>query len=89
MGLSIDEKLLEKAFNISTELKVSGDRKVCDGIYIEDIAVIKYSDTKQIIHEALKKQREICAEQYAVELKGYKHFIYLTILNAPEPELGE
>ena len=59
------------------------------GVYKTYVRVIPISDAKQIIHEALKKQREICAEQYAVELKGYKHFIYLTILNAPEPELGE
>ena len=66
--MTIDEKLLEKAFNTSTELKISGDRKVCDGIYIEDIAVIKYSDAKQIIHEALKKQREILIEDKSFEL---------------------
>ena len=87
MGLSIDEKLLEKAFNISTELKVSGDRKVCDGIYIEDIAVIKYSDAKQIIHEALKKQREICAEVYRTNPEECWGCMNESILNASEPEI--
>ena len=32
------------------------------GVYTTCVWVIPVSDAKQIIHEALKKQREICAE---------------------------
>ena len=46
--------------------------------------VITVSDVQQIIHEALKKQREICAEEYAnCDVLGNR---YSKIINAPEPE---
>ena len=61
---------------------------------IDEVAplMIKLSDAKQIIHEALKKQREICAEVYEdfnedVPENGIK--IINKIENAPEPEIGE
>ena len=39
--------------------------------------------TKQIIHEALKKQREVCAEEYAnCDVLGNR---YSKIINALEP----
>ena len=54
--------------------------------------VIATSDVQDIIHEALKKQREICAEVYEdfnedVPENGIK--IINKIENAPEPEIGE
>ena len=49
------------------------------------LRVIYVSEAKQIIHEALKKQREICAEEYAnCDVLGNR---YSKIINAPEPEL--
>ena len=62
------------------------------GVYKTYVRVIPISDAKQIIHEALKKQREICAEVYEdfnedVPENGIK--IINKIENAPEPEIGE
>ena len=59
---------------------------------IDEVAplMIKLSDAKQIIHEALKKQREICAENLKQMCSpnniGNERLIDI-VLNAPEPEL--
>ena len=76
--MTIDKKLDDNSFrNFSEE---------------PSLRVIYASDAKQIIHEALKKQREICAEVYEdfnedVPENGIK--IINKIESAPEPEIGE
>ena len=62
---------------------------------IDEVAplMIKLSDAKQIIHEALKKQREICADMAKVFMPSHPALHLTTnvnkeeIKNAPEPEL--
>ena len=74
--MTIDKKLDDNSFrNFSEE---------------PSLRVIYVSDAKQIIHEALKKQREICAENLKQMCSpnniGNERLIDI-VLNAPEPEL--
>jgi len=67
--MTIDEKIEHYSWSFSGQ---SSDQ------------VITVMMAKQIIHEALKKQREICAEEYAnCDVLGNR---YSKIINAPEPE---
>ena len=44
--------------------------------------------TEQIIHEALKRQREICAEEvWKNSGDDYYEYVKEEIINAPEPEI--
>ena len=74
MGLSIDEKLESKKWKPNGILDIP--------------TMVELDFAKQIIHEALKKQREICAKTYA-DRYGCDDSMcdVLTIENAPEPEL--
>ena len=77
--MTIDEKLYDKSFfDLSGELP---------------LRVISVGLAKQIIHEALKKQREICADMAKVFMPSHPALHLTTnvnkeeIKNAPEPEL--
>ena len=71
--MTIDKKLDDNSFrNFSDE---------------PSLRVIYVSDAKQIIHEALKRQREICAEVYRTNPEECWGCMNESLLNAPEPEL--
>ena len=72
--MTIDKKLDDNSFrNFSEE---------------PSLRVIYVSDAKQIIHEALKKQREICAEEvWKNSGDDYYEYVKEEIINAPEPEI--
>ena len=84
--MTIDEKqntvkrsnLYNKLYNIINQ--ISRKQVDCDASCPHSCAI----EIEQIIHEALKKQREICAEEYAnCDVLGNR---YSKIINAPEPE---
>ena len=92
--MTIDEKqntvkrsnLYNKLYNIINQ--IPRKQVDCDASCPHSCAI----EIEQIIHEALKKQREICAEVYEdfnedVPENGIK--IINKIENAPEPEIGE
>ena len=59
------------------------------GVYKTYVRVIPISDAKQIIHEALKKQREIFMREHNMwfnNLQDNREFAEI-IENVPEPEL--
>ena len=70
--MTIDEKIEHYSWLISEE---SSDQ------------VITVMMAKQIIHEALKKQREICAEVYRTNPEECWGCMNESILNASEPEI--
>lgn len=49
--------------------------------------VITVSDAEDLVHEALEKQREICAKEYMSVPRAEINVIEYLIKNAPEPEL--
>ena len=89
--MTIDEKqntvkrsnLYNKLYNIINQ--IPRKQVDCDASCPHSCAI----EIEQIIHEALKKQREICAKEYDkwFEDTEDERSWYESIENAPEPEL--
>uniref|UniRef100_A0A6H1ZU46 Uncharacterized protein n=1 Tax=viral metagenome TaxID=1070528 RepID=A0A6H1ZU46_9ZZZZ len=73
MGLSLEEKLTEMKECVKSE-----------SIYRPDIAMIPLSVTIEFCKEALKKQRELCAD-ISTTYFSRAYAITNRILNTPEP----